>query len=118
MEIHGIDIREFYPCAMLSETVPGRRHGRKVSVRTVERWRCNGLQRGDKRIKLRVIRLGNDLHTCDKWLEEFFQAGNLESDFDASQTASPRTPSQRENESAAARKKLDAIWKPKSSGQP
>ena len=113
MDIDGIVMSEFYPCATLCEKLPGRRPGQHVCSRTVERWRRDGLQRGGTRIKLRAIRLANDFYTCDRWLKDFLVSGNPDDNAAPVETGRPRTPSQRERASADARKSLDEMWQSK-----
>jgi hypothetical protein len=111
MEIEGIEICEFYPFRELTKLLPGRRRGEKVSERTLERWRDDGVQRGNCRVKLHVIRLGNDWFTCDTWVKDFVAACNAEpANTSDSESRKPRTPSQRDRVSANARAQLDDLW--------
>ena len=112
MDIEGIDINELYPYQQAAKAIKGRRPGKAISIRTVERWRHDGLLRGGIRIRLRAIRLGNDWRTCDRWVEEFVTAMNSGND-GATTSTTPvlsRTPSQREKSSSEARQRLEKIW--------
>ena len=117
MDIDGIDINEFYPYSDASRHIPGRRTGKKISKRTVERWRCHGVLRDGVRVRLRATLIGGGWHTCDTWVREFIAAlnrgGAASNDPVTARVVGPRTPSQRERASATARRRLDQLWKRK-----
>jgi hypothetical protein len=111
MQIHGIDMKDLFPYREASKKVPGRRPGSNVSERTIERWCQEGLQKGQTRIKLRVVRLGNDLFTCESWLMAFIEELSSDLDVERGGGEQPRTPKQRKGVSSDARKQLDDLWK-------
>src|ERR1022692_4673878 len=111
MLIHGIDLNEFYPYRQACKKLPGRVSGKPINERTIERWCQDGLKKGLIRVKLRVIRLGNDIFTCDSWLNEFLETLNAEQNVHAEDAETPRTRKQRESSSVDARNQFDAVWK-------
>ncbi len=60
MDFDGIDPKLFYPYKYAGRLIPGRRPGKAVCKRTVERWRSDGLLRDGTRVKLRAVRVGGD----------------------------------------------------------
>jgi hypothetical protein len=110
MDIEGIPITEFFPYMQAAAKLPGRRAGKRMSKRTIERWRHDGILKNNERIRLRAVRLfGTDWYTCDRWLETFRSALSEPDEPVASNEATPRTPTQRERASHDARRRLDAL---------
>jgi hypothetical protein len=109
MEIDGIAIGAFYPLAELPArmNLPGRRPGKRISVRTLERWRLQGLRGGT--VRLRVASVGGTYVTCDQWVADFLRVLNGTSE-SASLVHTPtmRTPGQRQRDSQDARAQLEA----------
>ncbi len=62
---------DFFPLSEAARYFP-RPGGRKVSVKTLYRWASRGMQRG----RLRTIKLGQQLCTCEDWVRIFISALN------------------------------------------
>jgi hypothetical protein len=105
MELCGVSLDQLYPVQMASHKVPGRRPGKRVSARTLERWRTKGLRGG---LRLRAVLVGGQFCTCDRWLEEFFAQLNSPGEESASTPGSSlRTVGQRRRAADEARAELD-----------
>ena len=63
--------------------IKGRRAGKAISFRTVERWRHDGLLRGGIRIRLRAIRLGTTFETMRYGLKFYSSAASTHTALDA-----------------------------------
>jgi hypothetical protein len=110
MEIEGIPIAEFFPYMQAAAKLPGRRVGKTLNKRTIERWRHGGILKNNVRIRLRAVRLfGTDWYTCDRWLETFLSALSEPDEPVADNEVPPRTPTQRERASRDARRRLDEL---------
>src|SRR5690348_15058026 len=57
---------DFFPLAEAARYFP-RSGGRKVSLKTLYRWAASGLRKG----KLRTIKLGHQVCTCEEWVRAF-----------------------------------------------
>jgi Protein of unknown function (DUF1580) len=57
---------DFFPLSEAARYFP-RPGGRKVSVKTLYRWASRGMRRG----KLRTVKLGQQVCTCDEWVRAF-----------------------------------------------
>jgi hypothetical protein len=117
VDIEGIPVSEFYPYLRAAEKIEGRRPGKKVSRRTLERWRHDGVVRNGVRVRLRVVRLlGTDYYTCDRWLQAFVAVLNETTEPTGMGGPTPRTPGQRVQASRNARRRLDERWAAKRRG--
>jgi Protein of unknown function (DUF1580) len=57
---------DFFPLVEAARFFP-RPNGKKVSVKTLYRWASSGMRKG----KLRTIRLGQQVCTCEAWVRLF-----------------------------------------------
>ena len=73
MTAGSIPASEFFPLLEAARYFP-RPGGRKISVKTLYRWASRGMRRG----KLRTIRLGQQVCTCEDWVRAFISALNLD----------------------------------------
>lgn len=62
---------DFFPLSEAARYFP-RPGGQKVSVKTLYRWASRGMRKG----KLRTIKLGQQLCTCEDWVQVFISALN------------------------------------------
>jgi len=124
MEYDGVPITDFYPYREAARKLPGRNPGQRISERTLQRYRTQGVRRREGMIRLRALKIGSDWHTCDRWVEEFLRLINSDSAPAApkgaatlAQTTSARvaarSPRRQERGAEAAKRELARMWERK-----
>ncbi len=63
----GVDLTEYYPVTQVPSKLPCKSKGKPVHRASVFRWCSVGV--GGRR--LRTVRIGGSLFTCDQWLMQF-----------------------------------------------
>ena len=67
----GIDVGDCFPLSEARRYFP-RPGGRRIAIGTLYRWTSHGVRGA----RLRTIRLGQQLCTCDVWIREFIEDMN------------------------------------------
>jgi hypothetical protein len=120
VDYDGIPMTDFYLCAEAGRKLPGRRSGRPISGRTLQRYRNRGVLRLGVRVRLRALKIGSDWHTCDRWVQEFLaqinggvsaaQEGAGRQQQAPRPTANIRSPGKQERASEVAKRRLEELW--------
>jgi Protein of unknown function (DUF1580) len=92
---------DFFPLAEAARYFP-RPGGKKVSLKTLYRW----ASRGVRKIRLQSIRLGQQVCTCEAWIEAFITDLNRTHDDAVGKPALSPTEAHRQE---LVRRQLDAI---------
>lgn len=107
MQIDGVNILDLYPLRRAAAKIPGRRPGKRVSLRTLQRWRTDGIRDGS--IRLHTVWCGGQFMTCDAWVAEFMTALNSTPEHEPQINAPHRrTPGQRQRAAEHAKSELHA----------
>jgi Protein of unknown function (DUF1580) len=111
----ALDQHTLFPLRDLARMhfLPGRIPGKRISTKTVFRWALKGLRGGS--VLLRTTLVGGLRCTCAEWVDEFLAAYNTDQRRPIGPP--PRTPNQREQASADARKRLERAWNNPDAGE-